>query len=469
MSALVTLILLLKELGMNCDLVKKYNVAGPRYTSYPTVPYWNNDTFSIDKWKQSLKRSFNESNDQDGISIYIHLPFCESLCTFCGCHKRITKRHEVESPYINAVLKEWNLYVQLLGKKPTIKELHLGGGTPTFFSPQNLQMLIKGIVQNATLADGYEFSFEGHPNNTTRAHLQALFDVGFRRVSYGVQDYNQKVQIAINRIQPFENVKRATQLAREIGYSSVGHDIIFGLPFQSLEHVKYTILKTKELLPDRLAFYSYAHVPWIKGNGQRGFKDEDLPSARIKREQYEQGKELLSEVGYHEIGMDHFSLPTDSLYQSMIEGRLHRNFMGYTASKSKAMIGLGVSSISDSWFGFAQNVKNIEEYYQLISENSIPVNKGHILNKEDLIIRRHILNLMCQFKTSWKSDELYFEELPEVLNNLSEMQADGLIKMDATSIAVTKKGYPFVRNICMAFDLLLQRRKPETQLFSMTI
>ena len=161
MSALVTLILLLKELGMNCDLVKKYNVAGPRYTSYPTVPYWNNDTFSIDKWKQSLKRSFNESNDQDGISIYIHLPFCESLCTFCGCHKRITKRHEVESPYINAVLKEWNLYVQLLGKKPTIKELHLGGGTPTFFSPQNLQMLIKGIVQNATLANGYEFSFEG--------------------------------------------------------------------------------------------------------------------------------------------------------------------------------------------------------------------------------------------------------------------------------------------------------------------
>ncbi len=469
MSALVTLILLLKELGMNCDLVKKYNVAGPRYTSYPTVPYWNNDTFSIDKWKQSLKRSFNESNDQDGISIYIHLPFCESLCTFCGCHKRITKRHEVESPYINAVLKEWNLYVQLLGKKPTIKELHLGGGTPTFFSPQNLQMLIKGIVQNATLANGYEFSFEGHPNNTTRAHLQALFDVGFRRVSYGVQDYNQKVQIAINRIQPFENVKRATQLAREIGYSSVGHDIIFGLPFQSLEHVKYTILKTKELLPDRLAFYSYAHVPWIKGNGQRGFKDEDLPSARIKREQYEQGKKLLTEVGYHEIGMDHFSLPTDSLYQSMIEGRLHRNFMGYTASKSKAMIGLGVSSISDSWFGFAQNVKNIEEYYQLISENSIPVNKGHILNKEDLIIRRHILNLMCQFKTSWKSDELYFEELPEVLNNLSEMQADGLIKMDATSIAVTKKGYPFVRNICMAFDLLLQRRKPETQLFSMTI
>jgi oxygen-independent coproporphyrinogen-3 oxidase len=454
---------------MSSELIKKYNVAGPRYTSYPTVPYWNNDTFSLENWKRSLIHSFKESNDKEGISLYIHLPFCESLCTFCGCHKRITKRHEVESPYINAVLKEWSLYCNLLGKKPKIKELHLGGGTPTFFSPQNLQMLINGIVQKSTLAKGYEFSFEGHPNNTTREHLQALFDVGFRRVSYGVQDYNITVQKAINRVQSFENVKRATEMAREIGYTSVGHDIIFGLPFQTLAHIEHTILKTKELLPDRLAFYSYAHVPWIKGNGQRGFKDSDLPSPKLKREQYEEGKKLLADVGYHEIGMDHFALATDTLYQSMIEGRLHRNFMGYTASKTQAMIGLGVSSISDSWYGFAQNVKSVEEYYSLISKNIIPVYRGHILNKEDLIIRRHILNLMCQFKTSWNSDELYFKELPEVLNNLNEMKKDGLLNVDATSIAITKKGYPFVRNICMAFDLLLQRKKPETQLFSMTI
>ncbi|MFK2819949.1 oxygen-independent coproporphyrinogen III oxidase [Flavobacteriaceae sp. LMIT009] len=454
---------------MSSELIKKYNVAGPRYTSYPTVPYWNNDTFLLENWKRSLKKSFKESNDKEGVSLYIHLPFCESLCTFCGCHKRITKRHEVESPYIKAVLKEWQLYCDLLDDKPKIKELHLGGGTPTFFSPQNLQMLIKGIVQKATLTNGYEFSFEGHPNNTTHEHLQALYDVGFRRVSYGVQDYNITVQKAIHRIQPYENVKRATELARKIGYTSVGHDIIFGLPFQDLSHVKHTILKTKELLPDRLAFYSYAHVPWIKGNGQRGFKDSDLPSAKLKREQYEVGKELLAEVGYLEIGMDHFALPTDSLYQSMVEGKLHRNFMGYTASKTQTMIGLGVSSISDSWYGFAQNVKSIEEYYHLISENIIPVYRGHILNKEDLIIRRHILNLMCQFKTSWSSHEYYFEELPKVLNNLSEMKDDGLLKIDATSIAVTKKGYPFVRNICMAFDLLLQRKKPDTQLFSMTI
>jgi len=454
---------------MNNLLVKKYNVAGPRYTSYPTVPYWNNDTFSLNNWKSSLVKSFNESNDSEGISLYIHLPYCESLCTFCGCNKRITKRHDVESPYINAILKEWDLYCNLLGAKPKIKELHLGGGTPTFFSPQNLTKLINSIVSRGTLADGYEFSFEGHPNNTTRAHLQALFDVGFRRVSYGVQDYNDSVQKAIHRIQPFENVKRATELAREIGYTSVGHDIIFGLPFQTLEHVEHTILKTKELLPDRLAFYSYAHVPWIKGNGQRGFSDNDLPSPELKREQYEVGKALLSEVGYHEIGMDHFALPSDSLYKSMISGNLHRNFMGYTASKTQSMIGLGVSSISDSWYGFAQNVKGIEEYYMLLKANKFPVYRGHILNNEDLIIRKHILNLMCQFKTSWNNDYLCFKELPEVLLKLKEMEADELVSISGNAITVTEKGYPFVRNICMAFDMLLQRKQPEMQLFSMTI
>ncbi|MDA9343905.1 oxygen-independent coproporphyrinogen III oxidase [Algibacter sp.] len=451
------------------SLVNKYNIAGPRYTSYPTVPYWNQESFSLKKWKSSLIQSFKESNSEEGISLYIHLPFCESLCTFCGCNKRITKQHSVESPYINAVLKEWQLYLELFDENPVIKELHLGGGTPTFFSPENLKHLILEILRTSELAVDHEFSFEGHPNNTTREHLQALYDVGFRRVSYGVQDYNETVQKAIHRIQPFENVKKATELAREIGYTSVGHDIIFGLPFQTLEHVEETILKTKELLPDRLAFYSYAHVPWIKGNGQRGFNDTDLPSAELKRNQYELGKELLAEVGYEEIGMDHFALNTDSLYRSMTHGDLHRNFMGYTASKTHAMIGLGVSSISDSWYGFAQNVKGIESYYNLLKDNIIPVYRGHILNGEDLTIRKHILNLMCRFETSWTKDTLYFDELPEALILLKEMEKDGLLQVYSNKIKVTKKGQPFVRNICMAFDVLLQRKQPDTQLFSMTV
>ena len=450
-------------------LVSKYNVAGPRYTSYPTVPYWNIESFSLKKWKSTLLNSFSESNSKEGISLYIHLPFCESLCTFCGCNKRITKRHENEDSYINAVLKEWNLYLEILNKKPIIKELHLGGGTPTFFSPENLKRLIKGVLRHAVLAENHEFSFEGHPNNTTKEHLQALFDVGFRRVSYGVQDYNEAVQKAIHRIQPFENVKHATKMARDIGYTSVGHDIIFGLPFQTLDHVKYTILKTKELLPDRIAFYSYAHVPWIKGNGQRGFNEADLPLGELKRNQYELGKKLLNDEGYLEVGMDHFALPTDSLCQSLIEGKLHRNFMGYTASKTQAMIGLGVSSISDSWYGFSQNVKSIESYYHLLKENILPIYRGHILNDEDLVIRKHILNLMCRFKTTWNVPNSYFDELPKVLNHLKEMENDRLINIGTNSIEVTKKGQPFVRNVCMAFDLLLKRKQPNTPLFSMTV
>jgi len=454
---------------MSVSIVQKYNVPGPRYTSYPTVPYWEEEKFHLEDWKRTLLQSFKESNATEGISLYIHLPFCESLCTFCGCNKRITKRHEVEDPYITAVIKEWKLYCDLFPRKPIIKEIHLGGGTPTFFSPENLERLINGIFQYATKAEEHEFSFEGHPNNTTKQHLQKLYDLGFRRVSFGVQDYSPKVQEAIHRIQPFHNVAKVTFWAKEIGYTSIGHDLIFGLPFQTLADVKDTIDKTKSLQPDRLAFYSYAHVPWIKGNGQRGFKDEDLPKDDEKRMLYEEGKKQLAQNGYHEIGMDHFALENDSMFTSFKEGKLHRNFMGYTASKTQLMIGLGVSSISDSWYSFAQNEKTIEDYYTHLAEDQLPIFRGHVLTPEDLIIRRHILNLMCQFTTSWKDKALDFPELPSVLASLEEMQDDGLLTIQDETITVTEKGKPFVRNICMAFDLRLIRKAPETKLFSMTI
>lgn len=451
------------------SLIQKYNVPGPRYTSYPTVPYWNEDGFSVADWKETLQQSFVQSNTVEGISLYIHLPFCESLCTFCGCNKRITKRHDVEHPYIEAVLKEWQLYCELLPKKPIIREIHLGGGTPTFFSPENLERLINGLFENAIKHPNHEFSFEGHPNNTTRTHLQKLYDLGFRRVSFGVQDYSETVQKAIHRVQSFHNVAKVTFWAREIGYTSVGHDLIFGLPFQTIEDVIDTIDKTNSLQPDRLAFYSYAHVPWIKGNGQRGFKDEDLPKDEEKRQLYELGKKRLSENGYHEIGMDHFALETDSLYHSFQERKLHRNFMGYTSSKTQVMIGLGVSSISDSWYSFAQNVKTLEEYYACLAENELPVFRGHLLTDEDLIIRKHILNIMCQLHTSWHDYGFYFSEINQVLESLSEIEQDGLIIITNHSLSVTEKGKPYIRNICMAFDLRMNRNKPETKLFSMTV
>ena len=451
------------------SLFQKYNVPGPRYTSYPTVPYWEDSSFSYEKWLDSVRTSFVESNTTQGISLYIHLPFCESLCTFCGCHKHITKRHEMEDPYIQNVLKEWRLYLAVLPSRPRIKEIHLGGGTPTFFSPENLQYLIDQIFEGADRAEGFQFSFEGHPNNTTREHLQRLYDLGFTRVSYGVQDYSPEVQKAIHRIQPFANVERVTLQAREIGYSSISHDLVFGLPFQKEEDMRYTIDCTNRLRPDRISFYSYAHVPWVKGTGQRGFDENDLPTPDKKRHLYEIGKQQLLDNGYIEIGMDHFALPSDEMYESFVRGTLHRNFMGYTASKTQLMIGLGISAISDSWYGFAQNVKTIKEYEEVLSQNRIPVYRGHILSEEDLILRRHILNLMCQFHTSWEAPQLQFAEAEEVTLRLSEMERDGLIHILPQGIEVTDVGKPFVRNICMAFDLRLQRNVPTTRIFSMTI
>lgn len=451
------------------SLFQKYNVPGPRYTSYPTVPYWEDSSYSYEKWLDSVRTSFTESNSTQGISLYIHLPFCESLCTFCGCHKHITKRHEMEDPYIQNVLKEWRLYLAMLPSRPRIKEIHLGGGTPTFFSPENLQYLIDQIFEGADRAEGFQFSFEGHPNNTTREHLQRLYDLGFTRVSYGVQDYSPEVQKAIHRIQPFANVERVTLQAREIGYSSISHDLVFGLPFQKEEDMCYTIDCTNRLRPDRISFYSYAHVPWVKGTGQRGFDENDLPTPDQKRHLYEIGKQQLLDNGYIEIGMDHFALPSDEMYESFIRGTLHRNFMGYTASKTQLMIGLGISAISDSWYGFAQNVKTIKEYEEVLSQDRIPVYRGHILSEEDLILRRHILNLMCQFHTSWEAPQLQFAEAEEVKMRLSEMEKDGLIHILPQGIEVTDVGKPFVRNICMAFDLRLQRNVPTTRIFSMTI
>lgn len=454
---------------MNSSLINKYNIPGPRYTSYPTVPYWDEPGFSADAWTASFKKSFDESNDKEGISIYIHLPFCESLCTFCACHKRITKQHSVEKPYIDAVLKEWEMYVTLFGSKPKIKELHLGGGTPTFFSPENLKFLLNGIFSLSDIDSKPEFSFEGHPNNTQTGHLKTLYELGFRRCSFGVQDYNKKVQQTINRLQPFERVQAVTQVARDVGYESISHDLVFGLPHQSWETMSDTIEKTKSLKPDRIAFYSYAHVPWVKGVGQRGFEESDLPTPEVKRELYEKGKNLLEQLGYIEIGMDHFSLPTDSLYKSMQEKTIHRNFMGYSSSSTQLMVGLGMSAISDSWYAFAQNDKSVEGYTERVNRGELPVFRGHILTEEDLVVRRHILNIMCHLQTSWHDAAMQLPEMPEIIERLEEMQHDGLIEIGSDHLQVTEKGRTFVRNIAMAFDLRMIRKQPQARIFSMTV
>jgi oxygen-independent coproporphyrinogen-3 oxidase len=452
------------------SLIQKYNVPGPRYTSYPTVPFWDETTFSETAWVRHLQRAFSISNSTTGISLYIHLPYCESLCTFCGCNKHITRNHTVEGPYVDALLAEWNLYCDLLPERPRIAELHLGGGTPSFFSTEQLNRLLTGIFKRATPTTSPDYCWEGHPNNTTSEHLQLLYGFGFRRVSFGVQDYTPIVQRAIHRLQPFGNVRQVTGWARQIGYTSISHDLVFGLPFQKPDSIIDTIHKTLTLQPDRIAFYSYAHVPWIEGiNGQRGFRDEDLPSGDQKRVLYEIGRDLLAQAGYVEIGMDHFARPHDSLYNAVQMGTLHRNFMGYTTTKTRVLLGLGASSISDVWSAFAQNEKNPDRYMNRVLAGELPLLRGHILDDQDQFLRQQILNIMCQGQTRWPLGSWSKREWETLNNRLKEFWLDGLLDYDVEGLSVRPEGRPFLRNICMAFDERLNYAQPQTRLFSQTV
>ena len=446
------------------NLVSKYNIPAPRYTSYPTVPYWQ-ESPNQEQWKNLVSESFKSTNEKDGISLYIHLPFCESLCTYCACNTRITINHKVEEPYIETLLKEWDLYLNLFDKKPRIKELHLGGGTPTFFSAANLKKLIEGILDKAIVCEDADFSFEGHPNNTTTEHLQTLFNLGFTRVSFGVQDLDKTVQIAINRIQPLENLVHVVNEARRIGYQSINFDLVYGLPFQTNASVLSTIQSVIKLRPDRIAFYSYAHVPWMKP-GQRKFTEKDLPTGNEKRNLYEIGLDLFKLAGYKDVGMDHFARKSDSLYKAFTEKRLHRNFMGYTSNYTELMISLGVSAISDSWTGFSQNIKVVEPYREIVASGKFPILKGHILTKEDRVIRKHILNVMCNYETEWKIETGAQEYFAEALVRLSDLQTDGLVEIFPGKLKVTEKGKPFLRNICLCFDSRYWKKIPDGVAFS---
>lgn len=449
------------------DLIAKYNLAVPRYTSYPTVPYWDK-TPSQEEWKDLVKNAFSASNSENGISIYIHLPYCESLCTYCACNTRITINHAVEKPYIESLLQEWQLYLNVFDEKPKLKEIHLGGGTPTFFSPENLHVLLSKILSDSDIATDAEFSFEAHPNNTTIEHLTCLYDLGFRRVSFGIQDFDEKVQDAINRLQSFEQVERAVNQARSVGFTSINFDLVYGLPFQTITSVTDTIHQSILLKPERIAFYSYAHVPWLKP-GQRKYSDKDLPADNEKRALYEKGLALFKQEGYLDVGMDHFALKTDSLYIALKNRKLHRNFMGYTHNYTRLMVSLGASSISDTWNGFAQNHKTVEQYREAVAKNEFPIFKGHILTEEDLLLRKHILNIMCQGETSWKNKSEQSEALYVGLERLEELAKDGLVSIQDEQLMVTKEGRPFLRNICMCFDARYWQKAPSSKIFSSSI
>lgn len=450
------------------DLIRKYDVPVPRYTSYPTVPFWDVKEFNNEKWLEAVKRTFNESNDTKGISLYIHLPFCESLCTYCACNTRITRNHKVEIHYIRVILKEWELYKAVFGKTPKIRELHLGGGTPTFFTAANLRWLISYLLEDANIHHHFEFSFEGHPNNTTLEHLKTLYDLGFKRVSFGVQDLDEKVQRTINRIQPFENLERVTRQSREIGYESISYDLIYGLPFQTSASIANTLEKVLRLRPDRVSFYSYAHVPWIKP-GQRGYEDADLPADVAKRQLYETGRAILKSEGYEDVGMDHFALQHDSLFTAQAKGKLHRNFMGYTTNDTDLLIGLGASAISDAKYAYAQNLKKVEDYAAIIANNQLAILKGHLQTDEDLRLKACILEVACQVKI--RKESMLRCDVQRVLPLLETMHQEGILSANLDGYQVTEFGRPFIRNICSVFDLRMRSASEETQkhLFSRAI
>jgi oxygen-independent coproporphyrinogen-3 oxidase len=347
-----------------------------------------------------------------------------------------------------------------------IREIDLGGGTPTFFSPLQLKKLLQFILKDSIVHPQRWFSIEGHPNNTTPEHLKTLQALGFTRISYGVQDNGPDVQRVINRIQPFENVVAATEAARRAGFSSINFDLIYGLPLQTVDSMERTINEVLTLRPDRIAFYSYAHVPWTS-KAQRLFNESHLPSAEEKLALYLKGKELLLQGGYADIGMDHFALPNDELYKAKEQGTLHRNFIGYTTQPSGLLLGLGVSSISDIGTAYAQNEKTLHDYYAAIDASRLAIRKGYFLSSEDAAFKTYILDIACRGRT-----RLHNEHLPLLKEStfpvLKILAADGLVKWNEDEVAVTGAGHYFIRNICSAFDLYL-KRTAEKPLFSKAI
>ena len=444
-------------------LLDKSDVPVPRYTSYPTVPYWSDDPTS-EQWLDELRKAAAQPDAT--WAVYLHIPFCESLCTFCGCNTVITRNHGREEPYIRSIHAEWSKYLEEVPAlaERSLRQLHLGGGTPTFLSPENLRVLLDPLLARVRRrAEEFDASVEVNPRVTSAAHLAALKGAGFTRVSMGVQDFDPTVQHLVNRIQPFEVTERLTQQARALGYTSVNYDLIYGLPKQTPESMRLTSELTARLAPDRIALYSFAKVPWIKP-AQRLFKDEDLPEGPDKRALYEIARDVFLEAGYVEIGMDHFALPHDSLNQAREAGTLHRNFMGYTEFRTDILLGLGVSAISETPTCFHQNEKVAPVYERRVQAGEIPTLRGHRLSTDDQRLRQQILEFMTRLRVQLEPDQV--EDARVFLSSLIE---DGLVRLEGRDLVLTESGKPFLRNATVFFDRRLRDAAPDRPIFSSSI
>jgi oxygen-independent coproporphyrinogen III oxidase len=429
------------------QLLSKYSVAGSRYTSYPSVAHWDT-TPSATQWLEHASTAIRGDAGSAGIAVYVHIPFCQSLCTFCGCNVRIARNHALAEPYVDTVLQEHRLYLDRLGRSQLrLGELYLGGGTPTFLPAQTLQRLLSGLLEKFEIAPTAALTAEIDPRVTTRAHLEVLRRHGFTRLSIGVQDFDARVLDIVNRTQTEVQVRSAVESARELGFESIGFDLLYGLPLQTADSIRTTMDAVERLQPDRIAFYGYVPVPWIKPS-QRQFTDADLPDAQDRWHLYELGRERLGSAGYEEIGLDQYALAHDALAQAARRGTLHRNFMGYTPITTRLLLGLGVSAMSDAGTAYAQNDKNPMRYELRVKNGELPIQRGHLLTEEDRLSRQHIFELVTRFETAATHG------LPI---QLDELARDGLVSVSADRIKVTALGRSFLRNICASFDARLHQ------------
>lgn len=440
------------------ELLSRFDVPGPRYTSYPTADRFV-EAFTEQDYIQALEQRRAGSMALP-LSLYVHVPFCESVCYYCACNKVITKHHERAAEYLRYLSREMELQVQHFGQGHSVSQLHLGGGTPTFLSDAELEDLMSMIRRHFTLVPGGEYSIEVDPRTVTEERLQTLARLGFNRLSFGVQDFDPAVQKAVHRVQPAEQVFSLVQSARKIGFESINVDLIYGLPLQTPESFARTLAQVNELRPDRIALYAYAHLP-TRFKPQRRIVAAELPSARDKLAMLSASLDSLVGGGYVYVGMDHFALPTDALAVAKRQGRLHRNFQGYSTQPDCDLIALGVSAIGRIGATYSQNAKTLEEYYDSLDQGRLPIVRGLALSRDDLLRRCVIMSIMCQGQLLFESVELghlidfkaYFARELEVLAELAE---HGLVTMDDSGVQVTSTGWYLVRAIAMVFDKNLQ-------------
>jgi oxygen-independent coproporphyrinogen-3 oxidase len=458
-------------LPVTSELLRKYDRPGPRYTSYPTAVEFN-ESFTPAKYREHLARA--NAVAQEPLSLYIHIPFCEERCTFCGCHVIITRHHDRAVSYLDYLARELDLLAQALPDRRHLIQYHWGGGTPTYLTPAEIRQLWSKVKEHFTIAEDAEVAIEVDPRATSREHVDTLGELGFNRLSMGVQDFTPEVQSAINRNQTEAETRDLFAYCRRIGFTSINLDLIYGLPLQTPATFRRNLDAVIALRPDRVACYSYAHVPWIRGH-QKGIDITQLPSPEVKLELLAAAIGAFQAAGYRQIGMDHFALPDDELAQAMARGTLWRNFMGYTTKVATDMVGVGVSAIGDVRGAFAQNEKKLSTYYQALERGEFPVQRGFELSFDDHVRRLVITELMCNFRLRKAEitrrfgidfDAYFGLELEELAQGPA---AEGFVRLTPERIEVTPLGQLFVRNVCMIFDAYLRRPKDEKPVFSRTV